>query len=356
MEKIVIIGAGLIGAALAYRLAQGGAAVTVVDAGLPAGAASGRSFGWINASYSLSDQHFALRLAGMAAHRQLAVELPGQHHLPGCLWWEEAGEALAATANRLAYAGYPLEHLSRQQVLQKVPALQAPPEEALFFPTEGWVDAAALTHALLAASGAQMIGGVSVRVMTAGGRVTGVATPMGTIAADQAVIAAGLGAPALLQDLGLHLPMLHRPGLMLRTGAVDLRLGHILASPEQELRQTPDGRLLAPAAASHQSDAGEGLGAPIEAANATLARIEAMLGLQGLRAEQVLLAERPVPGDGLPVVGPVPGVAGLWLAVLHSGVTLAAIVADGLGGEIQGRAVLPELLPFRPARLLQAVR
>jgi glycine/D-amino acid oxidase-like deaminating enzyme len=68
MEKIVIIGAGLIGATLAFQLARSGRAVTVVEAGLPAAAASGRSFGWINASFALSEAHFALRVAGMAAH------------------------------------------------------------------------------------------------------------------------------------------------------------------------------------------------------------------------------------------------------------------------------------------------
>ena len=71
-ENIVIIGAGLIGATLAFQLARSGRAVTVVEAGLPAQAASGRSFGWINASFALSEAHFALRVAGMAAHERLA--------------------------------------------------------------------------------------------------------------------------------------------------------------------------------------------------------------------------------------------------------------------------------------------
>jgi glycine/D-amino acid oxidase-like deaminating enzyme len=84
MEKIVIIGAGLIGATLAFQLARSGRAVTVVEAGLPAQAASGRSFGWINASFALSEAHFALRVAGMAAHERLARAVPGHHRTSGC--------------------------------------------------------------------------------------------------------------------------------------------------------------------------------------------------------------------------------------------------------------------------------
>lgn len=352
MEKIVIIGAGIIGAALAFDLARKGRAVTVVEAGLPASAASGRSFGWINASFSLSEAHFRLRVAGMAAHERLAKAVPGFHRTSGCLWWEEAGAAFDATARRLAGAGYPLERLERAQILALAPALRQPPEEALFFPTEGWVDTATLTRALLAASGAQVLGGVKAAVATEGGRVVVVTTDLGPIAADQVVIAAGLGAPALLAPLGLSLPMLHRPGLLLRTAPVDLALAHILAAPEQEIRQEDDGRLLAPAAAFHQSDRGEDLSDPLGQAEAALARIAAMLGLTGLRAEMVVQANRPVPGDGLPVLGPVPGIGGLWLAVMHSGVTLAAVAAETLGDEITGKGDAAMLAPFRPARFM----
>lgn len=352
MEKIIIIGAGIIGASLAFELARQGRSVTVVEAGLPAQAASGRSFGWINASFALSEAHFALRVAGMAAHERLSRALPGLHRCSGCLWWEETGPAFDATARRLESAGYPLQRLGRAQVLACEPALQHPPDEALFFPTEAWVDAAALTRAMLAGSGARVLTGVKAGLTTKGGRVTGVSTAFGPIEADQVVIAAGLGAPALLAALGLRLPMLHRPGLLLRTHPVDLRLPHILASPDQEIRQEDDGSLLAPVAASHQSDPGEYLRDPFGQAEATLARIGRMLGVPNLRAVQVTQADRPVPGDGLPVVGAVPGCEGLWLAVLHSGVTLAAIVAEGLSARITGQAEMPVLAPFRPERLL----
>jgi glycine/D-amino acid oxidase-like deaminating enzyme len=354
MEKFVIIGAGLIGAALAFQLARSGRAVTLIEAGLPAHAASGRSFGWINASFALSEAHFALRVAGMAAHERLVEVLPSHHRASGCLWWEEAGAAFDATAARLQAAGYPLERLTQAGVLAREPALRTPPEEALFFPAEGWVDAAALTRALLAASGAQVLSGVSAQVVATAGKVTGVSTALGFIAADQVVIAAGIGAPALLAPLGLTLPMLHRPGLMLRTAPVGLRLAHILAAPEQEIRQDAEGCLLAPAAAFHQSDEGGNLADPLGQAEAALARIAALLGVSELRAARVVQAERPVPGDGLPVVGAVPGVAGLWLSVMHSGVTLAAIAAEGLAGEMAGQGVLPVLQPFRPARLLHS--
>ena len=61
------------------------------------------------------------------------------------------------------------------------------------------------------------------------------------------------------------------------------------------------------------------------------------------------MALRPVPGDGLPVVGPGP-VPGLWMAVMHSGATLAPVVAELLVDEIISGAESPLLAEFRPTR------
>ena len=77
-----------------------------------------------------------------------------------------------------------------------------------------------------------------------------------------------------------------------------------------------------------------------------------VLAAQLVEAESVSLAQRPVPEDGLPVLGPVPGVAGLWLAVLHSGVTLGPVAGELLAAEVTGKGEQPLLAAFRPARLL----
>lgn len=351
MQKIVVIGAGIVGACLARELAGLGHEVTVLDAGLPAQGASGRSFGWINASFYLSNDHHHLRRAAMEAHRRLARDLPGLHRFTGCLWWEDQGEALDRAETELRALGYPLERLDRTAIQAREPALSLPPAEALAFPEEGAVEGADLVPRLLARPGIRVISGLMARLATLGGRVVGVDTPLGRIAADQVVVAAGTGAPALLAPLGLTLPMQHRPGMILRTRPVALRLSHILAAPEQEIRQDAAGRLIAPAVAGHQGDSGAGLTDPAAMAADTLARIGALLGLPGLRAESLSLADRPVPGDGLPATGPIPDVPGLWLAVLHSGITLAPLVGELLAREMTQGEEAALLAPFRPARL-----
>jgi hypothetical protein len=92
MQQVLIIGVGLIGATLAYRLAQAGAGVTLVEAqAQPAAQASGHSFGWINASYYLTPAHHHLRVAGIEAHHRLARDLGADlWDWQGCLWAEDA--------------------------------------------------------------------------------------------------------------------------------------------------------------------------------------------------------------------------------------------------------------------------
>ena len=62
-----------------------------------------------------------------------------------------------------------------------------------------------------------------------------------------------------------------------------------------------------------------------------------------------MVAPRPVPGDGLPAIGAI-GPRGLYLSVMHSGATLAAIVAEIVAEELNDDPRAPLLKPYRPDR------
>lgn len=354
--RFLIIGAGITGAALAHRLACDGASVTVIDQQAPASAASGRSFGWVNASFFLSEAHFHLRRAGMEAHRRLAEDLSRPYQPEGCLWFEEEGAGFDRQHDALVALDYPLRLLDRAAISALEPRLANPPARALFFPLESAVDLALLTRAALEAAsshGAHLICGLTVSaLLTDDGRVTGIRSSAGDIAADHVVLCAGTGTPALLAPLGLQLPMLHRPGALLVTRPLPPLLHHILATPDQEVRQDHEGHLIAPASAHHQGDTAEALHPPPEMEQATLMRLRHLFPNAFIRPDRLLIAERPVPGDGLPVVGSV--LPGLSMAVMHSGATLAPFVAELLTLELGGQGEQPLLAPFRPARFFGA--
>jgi len=350
MTQTLIIGAGITGAALAWQLSRRGEAVTIVSTHADGGLASAASFGWLNASYFLNHSHYHLRHAGMAAHRRLTEALPG---LPttwqGCLWYEATGDAQEETAADLLTLGYKVERLIRSQIVDRLPALGPVPDTALFFPEEGVADPAILARALIVASGAAVVRATVQSVTEAKGKVTGVITDIGPLPADRVILATGTGTPELLEPLGLTLPMLQRPGLMIATNALPPICPVVLATPDQEVRQDAKGHLIAPASAGHQGDHAETLGSFPVVVNATLTRLRALFPGHDIHFAHQAMALRPVPGDGLPVVGQGP-LKGLWIAVMHSGATLAPVAAELLAEEITGGPESPLLADFRPAR------
>ena len=350
MTHTLIIGAGITGAALAWQLSRRGERVTIVSTHAEGGLASAASFGWLNASFYLSLPHYRLRHEGLAAHRRLTEALPGLPTTwPGCLWYEATGDAQAEMAADLTSLGYKVDRLTKPQIAARLPALGPVPETALFFPEEGHADPAMLARALIAASGAEVMRSTVEAVTEAQGRATGVQTDLGPIHADRVILATGTATPDLLAPWGLTLPMLKRPGLMVTTNALPPICPVILAAPEQELMQDAGGHLHAPASAGHQGDHAETLGAFPVVVNATLQRLRALFPGQDIHFARQAMAMRPVPGDGLPVAGQGP-LENLWIAVMHSGATLAPVVAECLAAEIMGEAEIPLLADFRPAR------
>src|SRR5690348_14712217 len=94
MIEIVVIGGGIIGASVAYRLTQAGARVTLLEAGHLVGGTSGASFAWLNANNKPPLAYHILNTGGMAEHRILAAEFGSAPwlHLDGNIEWA-AGEA-----------------------------------------------------------------------------------------------------------------------------------------------------------------------------------------------------------------------------------------------------------------------
>ena len=350
--KVIVIGTGIIGASIAYNLAQAGADVIVISDTSPG--ATEASFGWINASFYADEAHHRLRVAGMEAYTRL---LKAQPDLPikvtGAMWWEEQGPALVSMCNQLETLGYPVEKLSGKAALEREPVLRGLPDDLLLFPSEGVAEAGGLAKELLAVSGARVVSGVRVSgVVQRDGAVCGVETQMGFMAADKVVVAAGNGATDVLASVDVALPMLVRPGAMVTTKPISGKISSVLVTPHGEVRQLPDGRVMASAVANHQGDSSsEVFETACEIADRVLAWLDPLISGELLEWERVTLAYRPVPQDGLPVIGKV-GPAGLHVAVMHSGVTLAAITGEAVAADVleKGDRFDSMLAPYRPSR------
>ena len=200
---IVVIGAGSVGANVAYRLAERGAKVTVLEAGAPGGGTSGTSFAWTNSFHKTPRDYHELNTASMAEHLSLVVELGGGdwHKQEGALAWEQEplGRAqLKETVERLGSWGYPVEIISAHDARKLEPDLQIAShvDEVVFTPSEGYVDVVPLIGRLFAHAvrrGARVLSGERVTgVIREGMRVRGVTTATGgRFEADMVVDCAG---------------------------------------------------------------------------------------------------------------------------------------------------------------------
>ncbi|MEL6690706.1 MAG: FAD-binding oxidoreductase [Pseudomonadota bacterium] len=351
MARFLVVGAGIIGAAIAERLTSRGEEVVIVDGGHVAGGATAASFGWINASFYLDEAHFRLRREGLRAWRR-ATERMGLRGISwtGTLTWEGDLDAQEAALYEL---GYEVTRLDAKSLSYLEPALRNLPEAALAFHLEGVGEPQDVTRGLIdraVEAGAQLILGQRVRSLLAGdGAVIGVETDAGLIPADHVILATGTGTSALLAPLGVDLPMLDRPADMVVTAPVPSMLGHIIVTEEREIRQDKAGRFWLPSNPRRQDVTGM-----VEAfdqedvARRSLDILTNTMVVERPRVEQLIRAKRPVPGDGLPVVGAT-GVDGLTVAVMHSGVTLAALVGELVANELEG-APSDLLAPYQLAR------
>jgi len=193
-----------------------------------------------------------------------------------------------------------------------------------------------VARALLSASGAQVLIGCE---------VTGVSkrsmqTSHGVLTADHVVVAVGATSEALL-----GLPMNNQAGVILHSKPVAPTVGHIIMSPDVHFRQDPAGHIV-----MGEIFSGGGLGVRDvrEFAGEMLTRLRGRLPYVDLEIEAVMLGLRPVPKDGLPMVGWVDGV---YAAVMHSGITLAPLIGQLVAAEIMGVAQ-ERLAPFRPDRVM----
>ncbi|AIG02047.1 oxidoreductase [Pseudomonas fluorescens] len=335
-KRIVVIGGGIVGASLAYYLADRGAKVSLVEAQEIAGAVTATSFAWLNTSHPGPDPIAPLRSAAIKEYHQLEAQLPGlQIQWTGALSYSGS---LPPSTNRVP----------RSRILELEPNLKHPPHYATYVAEEGALDAVAATHALVAgaqANGAQVHTQTRVLGFTREGeQVTGVETSRGIIQADIVVLAAGTGIASLADMLQVHLPITASPAIFIRYKPLPNCVCTLISSPEMEVRQNADGTLLA--AEDYLDDALENQ--PEAIARRTAKAIQDELhGVASLEPQLARVGLRPIPADGIPIIGYLPKVGGVYVCVMHPGVTLAAIV---------GRLASEELIDGTPPEAFGACR
>ena len=357
--EIIIVGAGIVGACLAYEASQRGLKPLVLAAGpvaatLVAGGASATaaSWAWINACSTDDPDYFRLRHASLRRWQAWQQQIDGiAFSARETFLWDLPPDELAAAVAQLSGLGYPAELLSGAETSARLPRLRERPEAALYTAIEGAVEPVATATRLIEASGASVRQAHVHGLIVEGARVTGVMTGAGAVAADEIVLAAGNATPALLQTIGVTLEMQSSDGLLVLSRPVDRFLGAVVAGPDFHVRQRLDGCLLVGGTFGAYAPR-PGMTSLDQNAAAQLARIETVFDCPApLEMDSFTLGRRPIPAGGMPRVGRCPHpdggrFGGLYTVVMHSGFSNGAGVAQAALEDILTGTRTPEIAPF----------
>ena len=367
-RHVLVIGAGIVGASIAWRVAFRGARVTIIDRAEPGSGASSHSFAWINAGAKEPVGYHNLNRRSLEMWPRFADAL-GQD--VGLRWggkvsWEanaEAAQLLRARVQQLQSWGYPSRLISREELQELEPSLHIGAVAAAeYSDNEGQVEPQMVVDACLnqlRGLGASIVTGAEVTGFRrdAHDRVCSVRTTNGDIDADMVVVAAGTATTAVAAMAGVNVPQAESPGVVMRTSPMPslLRNVPVIYAPPLEdgrreihLRQCPDGRLMI-----GEGDQ-ESLAEDDSQAHADdlMARAcQHLPGLAGAAAVPVPVGWRPMPLDGYPVMGFAMEAPNLYVALTHSGVTLAPALSQLAALEICDGARADAVLgPYRPER------
>jgi glycine/D-amino acid oxidase-like deaminating enzyme len=359
--RVVVLGGGVLGVSTAHQLARRGAAVTLVSDTAPASGASGRSLAWLNSAATRRTEYHQLRVLGIDRYRTLGARMPGVGWLrfDGGLNW---GAGSRASFERQKAVGYAAEWVYPDEIPRVAPGVDpgaVPEDGAILNPGEGWVDLPSLIDVL--AKELTDLGGTlaldtgPATVSLSGDRVVGARTESGLVLdADVVVLATGAAVPSALARLGVSIGDRTPISVLLRTRPVATGLRTVLNTPRVSIRPTPDGALALDSGWAEEQVVRHDDGTchvPESVVDGLLAEATAVLaGHPGLPLESVAAGRKPIPADGEPVLGPVPGIDGLHVAFTHSGATLGLIAGELLADQIVTGEVHPLLASFGPGR------
>ena len=372
-QRVAVIGAGIMGAAIAWRLARRGVQVTLLDKGQPGHGASSHSFAWINAGAKEPIGYHDLNRRSLEMWSRFAAAIgdDGDPASTGLRWggkvsWvARAGdvETLVGRVRQLRAWGYSSRLVDGAELSRLEPALELGPVAAAeYSPNEGQVEPQMVVDVCLRRlhdMGCEVRTGTEVIGFERGGdgRVHSLNTSAGPAQVDAVVMAVGTDTTGLASLAGVNIPQAESPGVVIRTDPLSPLLHNVpvvYAPPledgrrEIHIRQCADGRMMI-----GEGDQ-ESLAEDDSQAHADdlLDRACAYLpGMAGAQAIPVPVGWRPMPVDGYPVMGFASESPNLYVALTHSGVTLAPVLSQLTAQEVCGGVLAEAVLgPYRPQR------
>ena len=364
--RITVIGAGIVGSAIAFHLARRGADVTLLDAGEPGMGASSHSFAWINA-FGKEPRHYnELNRRSLDTWDRYARLLNADVGIRwgGQLTWaasDEDADWLSQNVAKLQSWGYIARLIDEAELSRLEPGLRpGPVSAAAISENDGHVLGTKASQ--VASQRVVELGGVvkpntpALGFDLSGDRIASVQADSESVDCDAVVLAAGVATTGIAEFTGVVVPQYESPGVVVKTNPMPqiIESASVLYAPpisedqpEIHIRQGTDGVVMI----------GEGTQESLarddsqEHADRLLSRASHYLpALSSAQALPVPVGYRPMPRDEMPILGFTQKVPNLYIALTHSGITLAPLIGEFATMEILDGARIDLLDPFRLER------
>ncbi|MCQ9180172.1 FAD-binding oxidoreductase [Streptomyces sp. IBSBF 2953] len=370
---VVVVGAGMVGAACALYAARAGLEVILVDRGPVAGGTTGAGEGNLLVSDKEPGPELRLALLSGRLWRELAEEGLAEafeYEAKGGLVVASTPDALASLTELAAgqrAAGVYTVPVDAHRLRDLEPYLAPGLAGGVLYPQDAQVMPALAAAHLVRASGARLESGRTVTRILRGpdGAVRGVRTDRGDLLAPAVVNAAGTWGADVAALAGVGLPVLPRRGFVLVTEPLPPRVRHKVYAADYVADVASDSAALQTSPVVEGTAAGPVLiGASRERVgfdrSFSLPAVRALAAgatrlfpfLEHVRAMRTYLGFRPYMPDHLPAIGPDPRVPGLFHACGHEGAGIGLAPGTGLliAQSLAGKSPELDLAPLRPDR------
>jgi glycine/D-amino acid oxidase-like deaminating enzyme len=368
-KKITVVGAGIVGSCIAHELSRLGQNVTIIDKSMPGSGTSGKSFNWVNATYPKRPYSYNyLSQLGLGAFDDLYryIDFPSKWN--GSLeWFVDAKKHKKLLDNVNQLLKYPT--YSKHEIIDSLKASSLEPNidfnknnNIVYSVEDGAIDALKTIENLVARTkfnGGNIINNCTFKnSIYRSGKLSSINTSLGEIETDLIIFATGIDTNSLINKKVLRDPT---AGIIIKTKPYNSIINKIIVGPGIHIHQQNDGRLII----------GEQDGAPeshkmrlkeypskfpssmlaYQHANKILNTAKSFIkSMDEVELESVHIGWRPLPLDGLPIIGFINSNQDSYVASMHSGISLGPIVGKIVAQEITENINNNLLNNFRPSR------